>query len=215
MRASTEWIRGGGRDPRRRRLRRAAVADGGLRVADHACSLLAIAALVATLACGCRSRQSACDIAVAVFGGYDERSYCVSSQAECEAACATLRGRSDIGGCGWNEWGYCDDGPLPATIPSTLTACAIHLTTSCGGSASTTVQCHDCAVVRPGEREYDPRLNCTTEWGTQVARAPDCAQAIDELEGGSGSCPWLNDGECDEPEGTNLCPEGSDYHDCL
>ena len=27
-------------------------------------------------------------------------------------------------------------------------------------------------------------------------------------------CPWPNDGECDEPEGTNLCPEGTDVDDC-
>ena len=25
---------------------------------------------------------------------------------------------------------------------------------------------------------------------------------------------WIEDGECDEPEGTNLCPEGSDVVDC-
>ena len=31
----------------------------------------------------------------------------------------------------------------------------------------------------------------------------------------SGSeCPWEFDGECDEPEGTGLCPEGSDPDDC-
>lgn len=29
-----------------------------------------------------------------------------------------------------------------------------------------------------------------------------------------GSCEWTNDGECDEPEGTGLCPEGSDVADC-
>lgn len=178
--------------------------------------VLTLAALLATLVSGCgRSTSSACEIAVAIYGGYEERSYCVSSQGECEAVCATLAGRSDIGGCGWSEWGYCDDGDLPATIPPTETACAIHLTTSCGGgSPSTTVQCHDCAVVTPGAYDYDPGLGCTTEWGTEVARAPDCAQAIDELEGGGSSCSWLNDGECDEPEGTNLCPEGSDYPDC-
>ena len=32
--------------------------------------------------------------------------------------------------------------------------------------------------------------------------------------GGGGSCEWTNDGECDEPEGTDLCPEGSDTNDC-
>lgn len=28
------------------------------------------------------------------------------------------------------------------------------------------------------------------------------------------TCPYTNDGECDEPEGLNVCPEGSDVVDC-
>lgn len=43
-----------------------------------------------------------------------------------------------------------------------------------------------------------------------------------DFGGGSGGsqvsepCPssWLGDGECDEPEGTNQCPEGTDVEDC-
>jgi|GEM_PF-2141776 len=31
---------------------------------------------------------------------------------------------------------------------------------------------------------------------------------------GSTSCEYTNDGECDEPEGTGFCPEGSDTADC-
>lgn len=33
-------------------------------------------------------------------------------------------------------------------------------------------------------------------------------------DSGAISCAWTNDGECDEPEGTDLCPEGSDVTDC-
>jgi hypothetical protein len=29
-----------------------------------------------------------------------------------------------------------------------------------------------------------------------------------------GTCEWTNDGECDEPEGTGLCAEGTDAADC-
>ncbi|MHC5109610.1 MAG: hypothetical protein ACYTHJ_07005 [Planctomycetota bacterium] len=29
-----------------------------------------------------------------------------------------------------------------------------------------------------------------------------------------GYCPWINDGECDEPQGSGLCPAGSDEADC-
>jgi hypothetical protein len=28
------------------------------------------------------------------------------------------------------------------------------------------------------------------------------------------TCPYTQDGDCDEPEGTGLCPEGSDPYDC-
>ena len=28
------------------------------------------------------------------------------------------------------------------------------------------------------------------------------------------SCPYTGDGECDEPEGTGICPEGTDPGDC-
>ncbi|HWB79507.1 MAG TPA: hypothetical protein VG755_31310 [Nannocystaceae bacterium] len=31
---------------------------------------------------------------------------------------------------------------------------------------------------------------------------------------GNPDCPYYGDGECDEPEGTNLCPEGTDPLDC-
>jgi len=43
----------------------------------------------------------------------------------------------------------------------------------------------------------------------------DCVAGI--CGGGSGNtqpCAYQNDGDCDEPEGTGLCPEGSDPTDC-
>jgi hypothetical protein len=55
-----------------------------------------------------------------------------------------------------------------------------------------------------------------------AAYSPDCAaigssctapaQGV-TAECGEG-CPWTNDDECDEPEGTGYCPEGSDVNDC-
>jgi tetratricopeptide (TPR) repeat protein len=42
--------------------------------------------------------------------------------------------------------------------------------------------------------------------GTDVA---DCSGG-----GGDDECPWTNDGECDEPEGTGICDEGTDVYDC-
>jgi hypothetical protein len=32
--------------------------------------------------------------------------------------------------------------------------------------------------------------------------------------GECGPCPSRQDGKCDEPEGTGLCPEGTDAEDC-
>lgn len=41
----------------------------------------------------------------------------------------------------------------------------------------------------------------------------DVPEACDLL-GEACSCPFTGDGECDEPEGTGICPEGSDPSDC-
>lgn len=36
----------------------------------------------------------------------------------------------------------------------------------------------------------------------------------DEGGDGDGGCQWTNDGVCDEPEGLDVCPEGTDVDDC-
>jgi hypothetical protein len=54
---------------------------------------------------------------------------------------------------------------------------------------------------------------CTSYTYLDVRLVPG---TCDELQGypGPGPCEWTNDGECDEPEGTGLCAEGSDVADC-
>ena len=68
---------------------------------------------------------------------------------------------------------------------------------------------------------------CKEDGGYGTSKCDDESDAIDDCinnstgtssgEGtgsGGGDCPYTYDGECDEPEGTALCPEGSDYADC-
>jgi hypothetical protein len=57
------------------------------------------------------------------------------------------------------------------------------------------------------------------EWFTAACWDPYRAMTICFGEPDPGAeppsgCAWPNDGECDEPEGTNLCPEGTDVDDC-
>jgi hypothetical protein len=51
----------------------------------------------------------------------------------------------------------------------------------------------------------------------------DCSDLCSESSSGSGSgagntssggCDYTNDGVCDEPEGSDVCPEGTDVNDC-
>jgi hypothetical protein len=42
-----------------------------------------------------------------------------------------------------------------------------------------------------------------------------CGALLDlDLDWGDGECPFQQDGDCDEPEGTDLCDEGTDRYDC-
>ncbi len=81
--------------------------------------------------------------------------------------------------------------------------------------------------------EFDAWAECMEDEGVckddgeyGSVKCDDESQAIDDCINGSsgsggggtgsggGDCPYTYDGECDEPEGTGLCPEGSDYGDC-
>jgi hypothetical protein len=39
-------------------------------------------------------------------------------------------------------------------------------------------------------------------------------ETLNECLAEEATCPWTDDGECDEPEGTDLCFEGTDVADC-
>lgn len=67
----------------------------------------------------------------------------------------------------------------------------------------------------PGEDDPCPQgacrvgLTCTIDAVCVPVPAAICA-----VVEGVGLCLYQNDGICDEPEGTDLCPEGSDPYDC-
>jgi len=92
-----------------------------------------------------------------------------------------------------------------------------------------------CPYLNDGDCD-EPNGLGLCDWGTDRA---DCADPASNYGGGSGygtrpgqtppvggfvtlpgnvtllnPCPYLNDGDCDEPEGLNLCAEGTDVADC-
>jgi hypothetical protein len=107
---------------------------------------------------------------------------------------------------------------------------------SVGGSSSCEVFCDwsdACSDTLPA----DCRVGCQASWNmggecrTAIDRlAPclaanggDCAAVTETCSAQSealltacstSDCPYTNDGECDEPEGLDYCPEGSDVNDC-
>ncbi len=55
---------------------------------------------------------------------------------------------------------------------------------------------------------------CSEYSYTNVRVVEGTCEDADPSGSGDGTCQWTDDGECDEPEGTGLCPEGSDVADC-
>jgi hypothetical protein len=55
---------------------------------------------------------------------------------------------------------------------------------------------------------------CSEYSYTNVRVVEGTCETVFPPEEGDQSCQWTNDGECDEPEGTGLCAEGTDTDDC-
>jgi hypothetical protein len=72
----------------------------------------------------------------------------------------------------------------------------------------------ECEILTHGFTDCSDGF-CTSYTYLDVRLVPG---SCDEVQGnpnpGPGACEWINDGECDEPEGTGLCAEGSDVADC-
>jgi hypothetical protein len=112
------------------------------------------------------------------------------------------------------------------------------------GSQSTGCRDDDCSCLgQPSggttcERGASVFCSCSTAIGGVSCTPDDTALLLQQCEDGVGlpltcyadfiddvpevcdflgeacSCPWAGDGECDEPKGTGVCPEGSDPGDC-
>lgn len=81
-----------------------------------------------------------------------------------------------------------------------------------------------CPYTNDGDCDEPNGLNLCA-WGTDTA---DCSNPNSNFGGGTGygggaspnpaaagaSCPWTNDGDCDEPNGLGLCAWGTDTADC-
>ncbi len=70
-------------------------------------------------------------------------------------------------------------------------------------------------VVENGEEWNLVLEGIDTDFELQIAK-DESIPCEGETGTGTGGelCPYTNDGECDEPEGTDLCPEGTDATDC-
>ena len=57
-----------------------------------------------------------------------------------------------------------------------------------------------------------PSASCIPNNGLCEALLTGCSSALDYFD--CGACPWTDDGICDEPAGTGVCPPSSDSNDC-
>jgi hypothetical protein len=62
--------------------------------------------------------------------------------------------------------------------------------------------------------ETDASASLTDASASLTDASATVTDSAGSSSGGGGPCPYTNDGECDEPEGSGLCPEGTDPADC-
>lgn len=136
------------------------------------------------------------DRITACVDGYGVRGY------DCDEVCAALNSQSM--GCSDGECsclGQPTGGTLCERAVSVICVCSAELEgipCSADDTAQLLEQC-ELGVAFPFE--------CYAELIDDVPEG--CWYVSDTC-----SCPWVGDGECDEPEGTGACPEGSDPGDC-
>lgn len=73
----------------------------------------------------------------------------------------------------------------------------------------------DCGGTSNSETGTGTDSGTGTDTGTETTLTTTSPETTDPTtDTGNPECPYYGDGECDEPEGTNLCPEGTDPLDC-
>jgi hypothetical protein len=137
------------------------------------------------------------DRITACVDGYDVERY------ECNEVCASLGSQST--GCNDGECS-CLGQPTAGTVceraASVICVCSAELDgipCSADDTAQLVQQCED------GLGAFE----CYAEFIDDV---PEVCELL--FLGDLCTCPWTDDGECDEPEGTGICPEGTDPGDC-
>lgn len=115
---------------------------------------------------------------------------------------------------------------IDLSLNPVLAAAALAGLLTIGGGLPAHAQLYNpCPYTNDGDCDEPNGLNLCA-WGTDAA---DCSNPSSNFGGGTGygggapaidttglrnPCPWTNDGDCDEPNGLNLCAWGTDTADC-
>lgn len=126
-----------------------------------------------------------------------------------------------------------DDGGGGESIPvSCQKACATAASLSCPNEdvAACRSDCEQAGALPMCQAEARAAVRCAaarpaSDWECDEDGEAELKDGICEEEGEvlfscvfgdneDGTCPFENDGECDDPTGTDICPAGTDVADC-
>lgn len=165
-----------------------------------------------------------------VFSVCDDASFCGPDDECIDNPALVCSLPPSIGFCLYEDDGVCDDpsgtGLCPAGTDEFDCDDGTATNATDTNPTATTDSGGDCPYFDDGECDEpegtglcpegsDP-LDCSgvTTSPTSVTDSASATTPTSATDSGGGSCPYVNDGECDEPEGTGLCPEGTDAADC-
>jgi len=122
-----------------------------------------------------------------------------------------------------NAWSACTCGTSAGESPATRSQCTPICERSaaeCGNDlAECTQGCVQLLAYTECSGQLSAWLSCLDAQPDICVESQDCDSALSVFSTCAASnsdttCPFVDDGECDEPEGTGFCPEGSDVADC-
>lgn len=159
----------------------------------------------------------------------------VCEEASMGGACPDGTDGFDCGRCIYLDDGECDEPELCPPGTDTNDCCATPDDGVCeelgmGGDCPTGSDILDCkycptpedgicdeveeigGLCPPGTDAVDCCAHLKDGVCEEIGMGGDCPPGADIWD--CGYCPWADDDQCDEPEGTDLCGEGSDPKDC-
>lgn len=141
---------------------------------------------------------------------------CVDEELEVGRGTTTLAAPTEPSGCA--SAGELGDPVVVAWTAPASTTYVFRVSSSAQRGVAVAVTDAACSIsdacaLLPAKREVTRAMSEGEEvyvWATGAAAADETItleiKRIDVVSG----CPYAGDGECDEPEGSGLCPEGSD-----